>query len=260
MPRTPSVHLTCKLCTAPFTVPACRGDTAKFCSRKCSDSAPRERQSTLCRECGKEFHLKKSQAARNTAHGNFCGKVCFSAFRSRIYIGEGNPNDKGRNVDYDGYRIFSPPASLGLGLGRIKMHIAVTLGVLGIKKIPLGLHVHHRDCDVLNNDASNLQVLTASDHKWIHKQYGVATLRAIERGKVDIDDAAQWSDDPIRAKTLLLNNLPNQAVFFKYCVEKFGSADLAMVVAAKPTRVTFVEVDELSDTARGTGGFGSTGS
>ena len=34
---------------------------------------------------------------------------------------------------------------------------------------------------------------------------------------------------------------------------------IAQAKLAKAERVTFVEVDELSDTARGTGGFGSTG-
>lgn len=74
---------------------------------------------------------------------------------------------------------------------------------MGIDNIPDAVHVHHRDCDVLNNDPMNLVALTTGDHIWLHKQYGNATLWAISHGKLSVSDAVSWSDDPSRASRLL---------------------------------------------------------
>lgn len=226
----------CMHCNADFSVIASRKDTAKFCSRACSDKAPREHNLVSCRECGKQFPLKKSQA--KTVWGNFCSKACITAFRKRATLGEGNPNNKSRNFNQDGYRIYSPPAPLGLGLGKIKMHKAAVLVTLGLKSIPKGLHIHHRDCNVLNNDPSNLALLTASDHKWLHKQFGVATLAAYMRGDIATDLLASWSDDPSRALILLITSVDMQCEIIK----RFPSADLFRICSMKPVALPIVEV------------------
>lgn len=85
----------------------------------------------------------------------------------------------------------------------MKLHQAVCCEILGVQRIGNGLHVHHRDCDIMNNDPKNLAVLGASDHKWLHKQYGVATLWAFMKGKVGLEELISWSDDRSRAKRLL---------------------------------------------------------
>lgn len=259
MPRPAPVHKTCEICSAAFQVPRAREHTAKYCSRACSDAKPQHHATARCKECGIEFKRKASHAARNNAFGNFCGIPCLSAAKKRLYRGDANPNSNGRNMSHDGYRLFSPAASLGLGLGKIKMHHAVAFQSFGITKLPAGLHVHHRDCDVLNNEPGNLQVMTSSDHKWLHHQYGVATLRAIMQGKIDIQDASLWSDDPLKAFGLLIADVTSQAVSYRYWLQKHGSVDLGAVASARPVRANFIEVDELSDTARGAGGMGSTG-
>ncbi len=258
MPKNTSVQKDCLHCGNNFKVIFTRRETAKFCSRSCSDLFPRKKNSVRCRECGTEF-FKKDSEAKKAIWGNFCGDTCASIVRSRMTMGSGNPNFKGRNFDHDGYRLFSPQASLGLGLGRVKMHHAVAFGCAGIKKMPKLMHVHHKDCDAQNNTPSNLQFMTISDHKWIHKQFGSATLRAIEHGQIDISVAAGWSDDPIRATALLFQNVETQGKIMRYFDSKFGHSDLAIISTLKPVIVNFIEVNELTETERGTGGFGSTG-
>ena len=205
----------CFVCGVEFSVPKTREKTAKYCSRDCSNKKPQPRNIVQCVECGSKFHRKKSAQERNKYWGNFCSVSCSSKFRSRATTGENNPNFKNRNYDADGYRLYTPQASLKLGYGKIKLHHAVVFQLFGITRIPKGYHVHHKDCDVMNNDAKNLQLISNSDHKWIHKEFGSATLWAFERGRIKIEDIISWSSDIDRAKFLLLSNIENQKNMMK---------------------------------------------
>ncbi len=198
---------TCLICNNDFDVPKSREFTAKYCSRSCSDKRVIQKNTVQCAECGNKFHLKKSAELRNKYWGSFCSSNCSSIFKGRMYKGDGNPNSKSRNYDSDGYRLYTPQASLKLGFGKIKLHHAVTFQELGISKIPNGYHVHHRDCDVMNNNPENLQLISNSDHKWLHKEFGSATLYAVEKGLIGINDVIGWSSDTVRAKFLLMSNI-----------------------------------------------------
>lgn len=222
-----SLILQCKICGKDFKIPRCRELTAKYCSKKCSDKKEHTQNLVNCRECGKEFHRKQSHQNRRIVHGNFCGTECAGAFKSRHCIGENNSNYRGRNYDFDGYRIFSPAASLKLGFGKIKIHHAVVFQVLEIKKLPKGMHVHHKDCNVENNNPENLLLMLNSDHRWLHKQYGSATLAAYESGKINVNDIASWSDDHVKAKFLLLLNVIEQKkIIEKLNINDFNYAEL----------------------------------
>lgn len=130
---------------------------------------------------------------------------------------------------------------------------------VGLKEFPKGMHVHHRDCDVTNNEKSNLAFMTCSDHKWLHKQFGAAALKAVASGALDTQIAASWSDDPIRAEILLRADVSLQGVLMSHLRSQGVEPDIGLVAAIKPIRVTFELVDDLSDTVRGEGGLGSTG-
>lgn len=106
------------------------------------------------------------------------------------------------------------------------------------------MHIHHRDCNGLNNKAENLALMTISDHKWIHKQFGVATLAAIMRGDIDICVAASWSDDPIRAEALLFQDVVSQGAIKKHFEEKGLAVDLARITASKPEKARLVQVSD----------------
>jgi len=194
----------CEVCGVEFCVPHWREGTAKYCSRKCSDLAKISKPNTACTYCGKEFHMRASQKARyNRTLGFFCSQECNARNRTEAYLGDKNPNSKQRNFDQDGYKLFSPAASHILGPKKTKLHLAVACEAVGMDKIPKGYHVHHRDCNIMNNVPENLAILTVSDHKWLHKQFGNATLWAFMNGKIDLDSLVSWSDDCDRARRIL---------------------------------------------------------
>lgn len=195
----------CSVCASEFVVPHWRA-RAKFCSPECYGKSRIKPANAKCCVCGVEFKMKASAQSAKVL-GVTCSLECSAKLKSRKYSGKDNPNFKGKNTDSDGYRIYVPNSHKGMPLDeRIredKLHRAIACQVIGVIKVPEGLHVHHRDCDVLNNVPENLSVLTASDHKWLHKQYGNATLWAMCSGKLKSVDMAAWSDDPERALFLL---------------------------------------------------------
>lgn len=205
----------CLICAKPFEVVRARATSAKYCSTQCRDIGLRKLPNQTCSVCGKAFHIKKSQFERyNRTLGVFCSNTCLTQAKQVAYLGEKNPNFKNRNTDQDGYRIVTPQAPFLLGMKRMKLHQAVCCEILGIPKIPKGFHIHHRDCDVLNNTAENLVVLSTSDHKWIHKQYGNATLWALCNNRCSIEDLVAWSDDAERARNLLSLTVSHQVPTF----------------------------------------------
>lgn len=198
----------CAHCGKTFSFHKSREKTAKACSRECWRILSIKPTNTKCANCDKPIR-RKARSLRDHVH-HFCGHECSGEFKKTYYAGKNNPNYKARNYDSDGYRVYVPPASLNLGLGRIKQHTAMALISMGVTKIPKGYHVHHRDCNVLNNDVENLALLTISDHVWLHKQFGNATLWAFMNGKISLDEIVSWSDNPKRASRLLLYDVWTQ--------------------------------------------------
>lgn len=226
-----------------FTVIHSRRDIAKYCSRACSDAAPRPHNEVRCKECGIMFRKKVSDA-RKTVWGNFCGAKCLSAARSRLTIGESNPNWRGRNCDQDGYRYFVGGRSVNGR--RIKEHHHVALTNAGLSELPKGMHVHHKDCNILNNRPDNLMILTSSDHKWLHQQLGVAILRAIQHGELDAMYAAGLCDDPSRAAQMLLGDCQTQGAMWAYHQQRKSGIEFPQMTCIKPVmNVEFEVVDSL---------------
>lgn len=228
----------CIICGTSFRVSGKRIATAKYCSRKCSADGARKPSNTRCIECGCEFRRKPSHLDR-VKFGAFCGMKCFARYKSKNYLGSNNPNFKGRNVDTDGYQINIPHAS-GFNNSEKKLHRAIVADVLGLDRLPPSVHVHHRDCDFQNNVAHNLVMLTASDHNWLHKQFGNATLWAYMNGKIDLETLVSWSDDQERAKRLLFLDCLSQSVVTSSA--KWRDEDILLAHFEPVTNVEFVEV------------------
>ena len=72
--------------------------------------------------------------------------------------------------------------------------------------------MHHRDCNVDNNTPENLVLLINSEHRWLHKQFGSATLWAFINEKIKLETLLQWTDDIEKAKRLLPLNLLEQKI------------------------------------------------
>jgi len=248
------ISINCVCCGNTFTVNNGRKNTAKFCSRVCSDTHPRTKNFANCINCGKKFGLKRSAVAKNK--WNCCSLECNSMHRKKFVAGENNPNYKGKNVDSDGYRISIPEVN---GI-RVKLHRYNAYKSLGLKSVPSGFHVHHRDCDVLNNDPCNLSIMTMSDHNWLHKQFGNATLWAFMREKISIDELKSWSDNPERAERLLIADVCSQGAIISAGSMMYGMDAHQSIARLYPVKAIFIqECYELSETKRGSNGLGSTG-
>lgn len=147
---------------------------------------------------------------KNRASNNFCSIACHASWESENQRGSNNPNFRNREYNEDGYRIIHTPT-----YGSIKEHHAVVFEVLKIDKLPEGYHVHHRDCNRLNNVSTNLALIISSDHRWLHKQFGNATLYAHYYSKITTDILCEWSNDPERARRLLDLNILQQSAVVK---------------------------------------------
>lgn len=231
----------CLKCGKIFRVAGSREFTAKYCSRKCSDSSKIKPANTRCAQCGKLFHRKKSQLDK-TKIGSFCNSSCFARFKSENYRGSRNPNYKGTGVDTDGYVLYVPHSTGGVK--EKKLHRATVAELFGLDNLPEGVHVHHRDCDVLNNDPCNLAMMTPSDHKWIHKQYGTASLWAIQKGLVSVSEASSWSSNPKRAARLLNLDCISQYCAYKYAKSR-GWDEIQDALMAEFEIVTDFEIVEV---------------
>jgi len=204
------IEVTCNYCGKIENVNPSRAVKYKYCSRKCSGIGSLKEHNVNCAECGKSFRQRPDRLKRKRIFGFFCSNNCQGQFKKNVYKGEGNPNFKSTFKDNDGYPLQYIPQ-----IGRIKEHLYVTLKYLNIQKIPKNYHIHHRDCNVFNNSPENLAVLTSSDHKFIHKNFGNACLWALQNNKIDVDTLCEWSREPIKSKTILETSLINQIAVFK---------------------------------------------
>ena len=64
------------------------------------------------------------------------------------------------------------------------IHQNIVCKYLGIKKIPKGYHIHHKDCNHSNNEIKNLVVLPSSTHMLIHRIFGNILLNALHTGRI----------------------------------------------------------------------------
>lgn len=160
-----------------------------------------------CSMCGKSV-LRRADRMKMEHH--FCSRECMGAFRKKQYVGENNPNFRNRMYDSDGYRLIHSKT-----IGREKLHIHLVKKALGLQKLPIGYHVHHRDCDHLNNNLSNLALLDKKDHQWLHRQYGSAVLWAYMNSKIDLETLVNWSNDTVKARKLLTLSIEQQIGVFK---------------------------------------------
>lgn len=203
----------CKVCNKQEKVSPSRFKNYNTCSHICSSIYRKNLTPNNCKcdQCSKEFHMKESQIKRYVRKmGTFCSMKCSGEFKKNYYLGSDNPNFKMRQYDQDGYRIVHYPK-----IGSIKEHHYITFNILNIKEIPEGYCVHHRDCNIYNNTPENLVLISFSDHRWIHTQYGNATLWAFSKNKISLKELISWSNDKERAKRLLQLNILKQSGVFK---------------------------------------------
>lgn len=202
------VEVNCAVCKKVHFIQLNRLSRYKTCSKKCTGILFTKGNNDKCSKCGKSIKTKNNKLLRQD--NRFCSRACMAEWKSVNQYGSHNPNFRNRLYDNDGYRIVWSDT-----IGRQKAHHVVTFEVLSIDKIPKNYHIHHRDCNHLNNDRNNLALLSISDHQWLHKQFGNATLWAYIKGKVSLSSLVEWSNNKERAQRLLPLDITKQIGVFK---------------------------------------------
>jgi len=211
MVKSNKIEVKCKNCDKQEYVYPSRAKNYSTCSLKCMSEYNSKRYSEnitkICEICKKYFKTKKSHLDRR----KYCSKNCQAIAYKNKYEGVNNPNYRHRTSTSDGYYVDTR-------FGKSKaIHIAVIYEYLNINNHN-GYSIHHRDCNKFNNILNNLVLLTYSDHCWLHKQFGNATLWAYCNNKITKNELVSWSDDKDRAFRLLdLTVLEQNSAVLKLC-------------------------------------------
>lgn len=187
----------CECCGEIYEIPHWREHKSKYCSKKCSTEASKAPKNVVCAICGKPFHLKQSYIDKYEAKLGFCcSKKCQTEQMRIRMTGEGNHQYglKGKlNASFKEGKLLQKNNNLTEVMyyvgewykksnehGRVKYHrylVELNHNLFNsdfFEKIENwyylkdGYFVHHIDFNHNNNDISNLQVVTKSEHTRIH--------------------------------------------------------------------------------------------
>lgn len=181
------VEVKCRVCGKIEYVNPSRAKKYATCSRECMGKYYHTKFSNsvikICPECGKEFKVKPSHANKR----KYCSLECMYKGLPERFLGSGNPNYKGRDLNSDGYKKDTSNS-------KFTEHRETVKKVLNIKDIPSVFIVHHKDGDKHSNDPKNLILLTHKEHTWLHKNLGNYVFKALFSGQLSIDTVLSWVD------------------------------------------------------------------
>lgn len=156
-----TIELECSICNKKFNIYnndyRIKHNKNIYCSKECSNIALKKGKMKECLNCKKEFY---------TTRNNFCSKNCAYEYKKKnykhkLYL------ENGYEIRYiNGYN----------KKGNVKNHRYIMEQYLG-RKLKENEVVHHKDENKLNNDISNLEVMTRSEHSKLHR------LKEINNGK-----------------------------------------------------------------------------
>jgi hypothetical protein len=161
-----------------------------YCSNKCCAEAAKKEPNSKCAVCGKPIR-KKPYELRKAKHQPCCSVECMGKLRKTIYKGENNPNyglvgDKsklfaGVAIIHCGYiweYVPDHPFAVPDAGMRVRQHRLVaekfllteenSVEINGKLYLKPEFDVHHKDGNKLNNEPSNLEILTRSQHSKLH--------------------------------------------------------------------------------------------
>lgn len=187
----------CKICGKEFEYPHWRKGTALYCSIDCQRQSLHAEDNVVCTVCGKPFHLKPSHIKKRKGTNIFCSRKCFAEYKKSSFKaeknhqyglkGEKNASFKGvelkkKNNNIVDIRVYAPQHPYKDKQSRVLKHRLIveqnhTLfnpdyfeSINGMIILKPQYQVHHIDGNHDNNDVSNLQVVTKSEHTAIHNK------------------------------------------------------------------------------------------
>lgn len=158
----------CKTCGVSFRRTPSQIKTGRklYCSKSCSIQGQYGRRTfdnMLCQQCGKSFRAKPYRIGSV----KYCSMKCYRKAR------KGTPLRRIEGVTVEichrGYRhIWLPQHPSCDSEGYVSEHRLVAAAMLG-RMLNDREIVHHKDGNRLNNDPSNLQVMSQSAHMKLHR-------------------------------------------------------------------------------------------
>ena len=123
-----------------------------------------------CGMCGKERWVTSVNIKKV--------RWCLDCFYKRK-VGENNPNWKGGKTISNGYyRIKMPNHPFANPQGYVYEHRLIMADLVGTENM-IGMEVHHKDGNKLNNDPNNLELMDKSIHRSLHNRRPWSTRRKI---------------------------------------------------------------------------------
>lgn len=176
----------CPICGNDFQCSPSRLENNKnkepCCSKECAKQYKLQKSlNCICNFCGKKFHKKLS----HITNYNYCSTECLANHRKIIYKGKDNPNafcrikEGNKRLHCGYYWIYLPNHPFATKDGYIREHRLIaeqylltnenSIEINGKYYLSPKFEVHHKDLNKLNNEPSNLEILTKSEHQKLHR-------------------------------------------------------------------------------------------
>lgn len=170
------VKVKCAECGKEEYVYKSRAEKYLCCSVECLTKYRRKLNTTkvekICPICGKHFFVKPSQAKRRVC----CSQTCVREWQKQTRCGENNGNYRAYTIENGikskTYKRYKEP------------YRKIARDILGVKTIPKGYDVHHKDANGNNHSPENLVVLPRNVHMLIHRWFGNILINALHTGKI----------------------------------------------------------------------------
>lgn len=169
------INVICKNCGKNELVYNSRAKKYVTCSTTCMGEYNSKKYSTKikkeCPICNIEFQVKQSHSNRRIC----CSIECSNKYRSIYKVGENNSNYKTitkieNGIKHSDYSRYKEP------------YHKIVKDWFNLKTSIKGYDIHHRDCNPLNNELTNLVLLPRSAHMLLHRYLGNILLSAYGKG------------------------------------------------------------------------------